>query len=247
MNAAGVMTRNVVTVGPDAPIADAIHLMLDHRISGLPVVANDGVLVGVLTEADLLRRTETRTERQRPRWIEFLRGPGRLAEDYVRTHARKVGEIMTQAVVATTEDAPLAEVVRLMERHRVKRLPVLRGDVLVGIVTRADLMRALGAWLGAEAASVPPSTDAQIRKNVLAAFAEAAWAPQAGIGVAVSDGVVTLEGAITDEKQRQALRVAAENVPGVKAVRDRVVWVEPVSGTAFAAPTDAPSAGAAAE
>ena len=104
MNAADVMTRNVVTVGADASIGQAIALMLDHRLSGLPVLASDGELVGILTEGDLLRRTETGTERQRPRWLEFLRGPGRLAEDYVQTHGRKVGEIMTEDVVSVGED-----------------------------------------------------------------------------------------------------------------------------------------------
>jgi CBS domain-containing protein len=115
MNAADVMTRNVVTVGADTSIGQAIALMLDHHVSGLPVLAGDGELVGILTEGDLLRRTETGTERQRPRWLEFLRGPGRLAEDYVQTHGRKVGEIMTEDVVSVGEDTPLAEIVRLME------------------------------------------------------------------------------------------------------------------------------------
>jgi len=242
MNAADVMSRNVVSVGPDAPIGDAISLMLEHHISGLPVVVNDGVLVGVLTEGDLLRRSETRTERHRARWIEFLRGPGRLAEDFVRTHARKVGEIMTEAVVSTTEDAPLSEIVRLMERHHIKRLPVLRGEAIVGIVTRTDLMRALGTLLGKETGAMSASTDDEIRKNVLAALAESSWAPRVGITITVTDGVVTLDGAITEEKERQALRVTAENVPGVKSVHDRIVWVEPLSGTVLEPPPPDPAA-----
>jgi CBS-domain-containing membrane protein len=123
MNAADVMTRNVVTVGADASIGEAIRLMLDHHISGL---GSDGYVFGMLTEGNLLRRAEAQTERQRPRWIEFLRGPGRLAEDYVHTHGRKVGEIMTEAVASVGEDASLAEMVRLMEHHHVKRLPVVR-------------------------------------------------------------------------------------------------------------------------
>ena len=231
MNAADVMTRNVVTVGADASIGEAIRLMLDHHISGLPVLAGDGELVGMLTEGDLLRRTETRTERRRPRWLEFLRGPGRLAEDYVLTHGRKVGEIMTRDVVSVSEDAPLVDIVRLMERHRVKRLPVLRDGTLVGIVARADLMRALGASVEKQTAPASALNDAEIQRNVLAALAETAWAPRAGVRIAVTDGVVTLGGAVTDEKEREALRIAAENVPGVKEVRDHIVWVEPVSGT----------------
>ena len=241
MNAADVMTRNVVTVGADASIGQAIALMLDHRLSGLPVLASDGELVGILTEGDLLRRTETGTERQRPRWLEFLRGPGRLAEDYVQTHGRKVGEIMTEDVVSVGEDTPLAEIVRLMEHRRVKRMPVLRGSVLVGIVSRADLMRALAALVEKESLPASALADAEIQKNVLAALAETAWAPRAGVTVAVTDGVVTLEGTITEERQREALRVVAENAPGVREVRDRIVWVEPVFGGVLRAPSDEPA------
>jgi CBS domain-containing protein len=238
MNAADVMTLNVISIEQGASIGDAIRLMLDHHISGLPVVDGSGKLVGILTEGDLLRRAETRTERQRPRWIELLRGPGRLAEDYVHTHGRKVGEVMTEAVVSVSEDASLAEVVRLMERHNIKRLPVLRGNALVGIVSRADLMRALAGLVQEETLLASPLSDDEIGKDVLASLAETVWAPRAGIRIAVTDGAVTLAGAITDEKQREALHIAVENVPGVKRVRDRIVWVEPISGTVFGAPAD---------
>lgn len=236
MKASEVMTCNVASVGRDAPIGDAIRLMLDYRISGLPVVDGGSKVAGMLTEGDLLRRAETQTERQRPRWLEFLLGPSRLADEYVRTHGRKVGEIMTEDVVSVAEDTPLAEIVRLMERHRIKRLPVLRGGALVGIVTRADLVRALAQLVDKEPASA--SDDDEIRKCVLAELAKTAWAPRAGITVLVTDGIVELDGAITNEKERGALRVAAENVRGVKGVRDRLVWVEPVSGTVIGAPED---------
>jgi len=132
MKASEVMTGNVASVGRNAPIGDAIRLVLDHRISGLPVVGGGVKVAGMLTEGDLLRRAETQTERQRPRWLEFLLGPSRLADEYVRTHGRKVGKIMTEDVVSVAEDTPLAEIVGLMERHRIKRLPVLRGGALVG-------------------------------------------------------------------------------------------------------------------
>ena len=155
MNASDVMTRKVVSVRLDAPVGDAIRLMLDHRISGPPVVDGDSKVIGILTEGDLLRRAETGTERHRPRWLELLLGPGRLAGEYVRTHGRKVGEIMTEDVVSVAEDTPLVEIVRLMEGHRVKRLPVLRGDALVGIVTRADLVRTLAQLIEKEPKSSP--------------------------------------------------------------------------------------------
>jgi CBS-domain-containing membrane protein len=236
MNASDVMTREVVSVRLDASIGNAIRLMLDHRISGLPVVDSDGKVIGILTEGDLLRRAETGTERQRPRWLELLLGPGRLANEYVRTHGRKVGEIMTEDVVSLSEDTPLVEIVRLMEGHRVKRLPVLRGDALVGIVTRADLVRTLAQLIEKEPTSA--SDDDEIRECVLAELEKTAWAPRAGVAVVVTDGIVELYGAITNEKEREALRVAAENVHGVKGVRDRLVWVEPVSGTVIAPPED---------
>lgn len=236
MNASDVMTRNVASVGRDVPIGDAIRLLLDCRISGLPVVDSSGKVVGMLTEGDLLRRAETQTERRRPRWLELLLGPSRLADEYVRTHGRKVGEIMTEGVVSVAEDTPLAGIVQLMERHRIKRLPVLRGDTLVGIVSRADLVRALAQLVDKEPASA--SDDDEIRKCVLAELAKTAWPPRVGITVVVTNGIVELDGAITNEKERDALRVAAENVRGVKGVLDHLVWVEPVSGTVIGAPDD---------
>lgn len=236
MKAAEVMSRNVVSARPDMPVAEAIGLMLDKGISGLPVVEADGSVVGILTEGDLLRRSETGTQKRRGRWLELLLGPGRLAGEYVRTHGRVVGELMTREVVAVAEDTPLDQVVGLMEENRVKRLPVLRGDKLVGIVSRADLLRALRHSLGGAPAA---GGDAAIRERVLAEIARAAWSPREGISVGVADGVVDLAGVVFDEKQREALIVAAENVPGVKEVRDHLVWVEPVSGVVID-PSEAP-------
>jgi len=236
MKAADVMSRNVVSARPDMPVAEAIGLMLDKGISGLPVAEADGSVVGILTEGDLLRRSETGTQKRRGRWLELLLGPGRLAGEYVRTHGRVVGELMTREVVAVAEDTPLDQVVGLMEENRVKRLPVLRGGRLVGIVSRADLLRALRHSLGGAPAA---GGDAAIRERVLAEIARAAWSPREGISVGVTDGAVDLAGVVFDEKQREALIVAAENVPGVKEVRDHLVWVEPVSGVVID-PSEAP-------
>jgi CBS domain-containing protein len=237
MNASDVMTRTVLSVRPDATIAEAIRLMLDNRISGLPVIDEAGRLVGILTEGDLLRRSETGTERHRPRWLEILMGPGRLAEEYVRTHGRKIGEVMTRDPVTVTPDAPLKNIVELMERHRIKRVPVLDGEVPVGILSRADLLRGLAGAL--EATPVAATSDAEIRERILAELARSAWVPRDGIAITVENGVVDLNGVILDEKERGALRVAAENVPGVRAVEDHLVWVEPVSGTIIDAPQQA--------
>ena len=237
MNASDVMTREILSVRPDTTVAEAIRTMLDNRISGLPVIDEAGRLAGVLTEGDLLRRGETGTERQRSRWLEILMGPGRLAGEYVRTHGRKIGEVMTRDVVSVTLDTPLKEVVELMERHRIKRVPVLDGEVLVGILSRADLLRALLGALQEEES--PATNDGEIRERILGELAKAAWMPRDGIAITVENGVVDLNGVILDEKEREALRVAAENVPGVRAVEDHLVWVEPVSGTIIDAPQQA--------
>ena len=135
MKAGDIMTGRVITISPDATVLEAIDLMTKNHISGLPVIDASGALVGMVTEGDFLRRAETGTARKRPRWLEFLVGPGRLAEEYVETHARKVGEVMTRDLVTIAEDTPLAEVVHQMEHRRVKRLPVMRGTQVVGIVS----------------------------------------------------------------------------------------------------------------
>ena len=235
MNATDVMTREILSVGPDTMVAEAIRTMLDNRISGLPVIDESGRLVGILTEGDLLRRGETATERHRPRWLEILMGPGRLAEEYVRTHSRRIAEVMTREPVSVAPDTPLKEIVELMERHRIKRVPVLDGDAPVGILSRADLLRGIAGALEAAPAAAAMS-DEEIRERILAELARAAWVPRDGIAITVENGIVDLNGVILDENEREALRVAAENVPGVRAVEDHLVWVEPVSGTVIDAP-----------
>ena len=239
MNAADIMTRDILSVGPESPIVEAIGLMLDNHVSGLPVIDEAGQLVGILTEGDLLRRGETGTERHRPRWLEILMGPGRLASEYVRTHGRKVEEIMTRELVSVDPETPLDEIVELMERHRIKRVPVLEGEKLVGIVSRADFLRTLAR--GLEDHSAVAAGDEEIRARILAELAKVSWVPRDGVGITVENGVVDLNGVILDEKEREALRVAAENVPGVRAVEDHLVWVEPVSGTIVDAPPPVPT------
>lgn len=231
MQARDVMTRPVLSVEADAPITHAIRLMLQKRISGLPVIDHSGHLVGLVTEGDFLRRAESGTQKARPRWTEFLMGPGALAEQYVKAHGRKVSEVMTADVKTATEETPLDAIVAMMERHRIKRVPILCGDKLVGIVTRANLLRALASLTH----EMKPSTagDAEIREKILAGLKAETWAPLASIDVIVRDGVVTLSGCVTDERQRGALKVLTENVAGVKKVRDHLVWIEPVSGAAI--------------
>ena len=238
MQASDVMTPNIVSIGRGAPIRDAIRLMLDNKVSGLPVVDSAGKAVGILTEGDLLRRSEIATEKQHWRWLEFVMGPGRRAGEYVRTHGRVVDELMTREVVAIGVDTPLGDIVALMEHHHVKRLPVIDDGRLVGIVSRADLLAALGRALDAQAA--PATGDEDIRARLLAELEKVDWAPRDGLTITVTDAVVELSGVVFDEHEREALRVAAENIPGVKGISDRLVWVEPVSGTVIEAVQEAP-------
>ena len=158
-------------------------------------------------------------------------GPGRLADEYTRSHGRKVSEIMTSDPLTVTEDTPLDEVVRVMEKRRIKRLPVVRGNEVVGIVSRANLVHAL-AGLAREVKPAAAS-DQAIRDRIVTELAGQSWAPTALIDVIVRDGVVELWGAITDEREREAIMVAAENAPGVKGVNDHLAWVDAMSGMVF--------------
>ena len=221
MKAADLMTREIVTVGPELPLADAIHLMLDHRISGVPVVdAAAGRLVGLLTTGDLLRRIETGTDTPRQGWLQAFLTRGRMAERYAHTHGRRVQDVMTRDVATVGEASPLDDVVHNMESRHVRRVPVVEGERLVGNVSRSDLVRALGAVL--DRARTTVQSAAHPRRNGPAPLDTCAKCRSNRLG-----GVVELQGEIHDERMRDAMRVIAEAVPGVLAVRDYLVQVEP--------------------
>lgn len=228
MKARDVMSQAVISVPPDATVEAALRLMVEKNISGLPVIDAAGQLVGIVSEGDFLRRAELGTQPRQPRWIEFLMGPGALAEQYVRASGRKVGEIMTAPVRSVAEDTPLDDVVMLMERHHIKRVPVIRGERPVGIITRANLIRALASV----SRELAPTTagDSEIRERIVKAIRELPWGPGAMVQVLVREGVVTFTGSVFDERQRRALHVLAENTAGVKGMRDHMVWIEPMSG-----------------
>jgi CBS domain-containing protein len=235
MQVKDVMTPNVISVEANESVLKAAQLMLQNRVSGLPVIDATGELVGIVTEGDFLRRGEIGTQRHRPKWLEFLVGPGRMAAEYVRVNGRRIDEIMTPDPLSVTEDDSLETVVDLMERHRVKRLPVMRGAKMVGIVSRANLMHAL-ASLARDDTPPPANDDSAIRDRILVALGKEQWAPKAN--VVVKNGIAELWGALTDERERQALIVATENISGVKVVHDHLVWVEPMSAMAFLSPED---------
>jgi len=228
MNASDIMTPGVISADPDATVLEAARYMLQHHISGLPIIDKTGNLVGIVSEGDFLRRRETSTDRKRSRWLDFLMGPGKMAAEYTRTHGRKVSEVMTTEVHTVTEDTPIEKIVELMERRRIKRVPVLQGNKVIGIVTRANLMHAVVSLARIEPKGA--KDDVTIRQKLLAEIKKEKWALASMINVVVHDGVVELWGAIVDERQGEALKVAAENIPGVKEVKNHLAWVEPVSG-----------------
>ncbi|WP_158801532.1 CBS domain-containing protein [Acidisoma sp. L85] len=226
MNAVDIMTPEPLTVRADDTLYKAVQLMIGHRVSGLPVVDPDGRVIGMLTEGDLLERAEIGTEIA-PNWLLAFLAPGRLARNFVQSHGRRVGEVMTDHPVCITETTSLEDVVMLMQRKRIKRLPVVRDEALVGIVSRADFLRALAPLLDPQETAA--LGDAEIREKVISSLDEKAWAP-IGIKVTVVDGRVDLDGIISDERTRDAIIVVAENVAGVKSVKDHLVWIEPNSG-----------------
>jgi CBS domain-containing protein len=229
-----VMTRRVLSVGPDSTVEDAAALMLKRGISGLFVVDAAGSLAGVVTEGDLLRRDELGTERHRPWWLRLIVSPGRQAADFTRTHGRKVSDVMTETVISVPENAPLETVVELMERHRIKRVPVTQDSRVIGVVSRSDLLRAL---VGRARTELPTATDDRsIRAAILDALDGQSWAPMTTLNVTVEQGVVDVWGTISNDDERRAICVIAENASGVKQVRDHLVFVEPYSGTVIEAP-----------
>lgn len=220
MNAADVMTPDVLTVQLETPLEQILSLMMNHRISGVPVMDGES-MVGIVTEGDLLRRVEIATEPHRSRWVEALSGATPLAAEYARTHGRKASEVMTHGVISVEDDTPLAEIVRLLEARRIRRVPVLRDGKLVGIVSRANILRALASRLAPPQPRVPD--DERIRDVLLNELRHHKWGAFVGqLEVRVANGVVTVAGIVSNEEQRTAVIVAAENVPGVLRVEDNL-------------------------
>jgi CBS domain-containing protein len=235
MRAHQIMTRTVISVSPDATILEAANTMLQKHVSGLPVIDAGGKLVGIVSEGDFLRRTEIGTQRRRGRWLKFILGPGKSASDFVQEHGRKVSEVMTKSPLTITEDTALAEIVDLMERNNIKRVPVVRGEKVVGLVSRANLLQAV-ATLSHQVPD-PTADDDHIRSRIIDALERNEWCPF-GLSVIVHDGIVHLSGVITDDRARQAAIVAAESVNGVKQVHDHLCWIDTMTGMYLDSPED---------
>jgi CBS domain-containing protein len=220
MQAIGVMVRDVVTVHPETDVADAIKLLAERDISALPVVDAQGQLVGIISEADLIHRVEIGTEKHRRWLVESLTGSTTLAEDFAKSHGKKVGEIMTTKVVAATEGASLAEIAALFERHRIKRVPIVRDGRVVGVVSQSNLIQALASVVGVATAGT--DTDRGIRDEILSRLKQQDWTDFGSRNITVSGGVVHLWGLIDSDSERHALTALVEGVPGVSRVSDEM-------------------------
>jgi CBS domain-containing protein len=220
VRASDVMSTSVVTTTPDMTVETVAQLMINHRISGVPVVDKNGRLAGIVTEGDLLRRAETGTERRRSHWSEWLSSGPRLAAEYIKSHARRVEDIMTREVVTVGELATLAEIADLMETKRIKRVPVAHDGKIIGIVSRTDLLRVLASG-GAKPAD--EDTDGMIRSRLLAELRKQKWAGLRESNLVVSDGVVHFWGVVGSEEERRALHVLAENITGVRGIEDHMI------------------------
>ena len=221
MIAADIMVREVVTIDPDESVARAAALMTANDVSALPVISTDGRLVGIISEADLLRRKEIATATNRPSWVETITPAATVAAEFVKSHGKRVADLMSKDVISVGETASLNDIAALLERNRIKRVPVVRGDQLVGIVSRGNLIQALASAV--VTAEVPSDESRSIREEVLARLKEQSWTDFAGPNVIVKDGEVHLWGLVRSEDERKALVVLAESVPGVTRVVDETI------------------------
>jgi len=216
MNVGDIMVKDVVTVGPDAPVREVAMLMLERRISGVPVVDADRRVLGIVSEGDLIRRPEIETDHAPTGWLSIFLSEEERARDFVKSHGRKAREVMTKPAICVAPDTPLAEIVRLMERHGIKRLAVVENGKLAGLVTRADLLRAMVAYRGVSPAA---SSDHDLRTRIEVMLRGEDWATSAYVFVQVENGVAQLRGTVESESQREALILAVRGVPGIRDVQ----------------------------
>ncbi|MFC6658873.1 CBS domain-containing protein [Roseibium salinum] len=224
MRAKDVMTASVVTVGTDTSVREIAGILAERRISAVPVVSTDGKVAGIVSEGDLIRRAETQTERRPSWWLTLLSDPADKALDYIKAHGGTAKDVMTRKIISVGEDATLEEIADTLERNHIKRVLVMTDGKLVGIVSRADLLRGLASRK--PASEQVAKDDEALRKNVEEALKQTG-ATRTFVTVIASDGVVHLWGAV-DTQQEDAIRVAAENTAGVKNVDNGLSVLPPM-------------------
>jgi len=221
MFAKDIMTLNVITVGPDMPISDVAKLLIERRISAVPVIDNDNSLIGIVSEGDLVHRIRGDHELPRSWWLSLIGDPNDEPQEYIRSHGKTAKDVMTKDVVAISEFTSIAEIAETLETKKIKRVPVVDDGKLVGIVSRANIIQALVAQ---KDASMPKTiaSDQDIRETLMKEFNNHTWASNATLNIVVNDGVVRYWGFVESETAKDALTLAAENVPGVKAVESNL-------------------------
>ncbi len=221
MKASDVMVSKVITVGPNTTVQEIANILLTNRISAVPVVDDLGKLIGIVSEGDLIHRVEAGTERHNSWWLNLLTDRGTLARDFVKSHAVRAADVMTKPVITASPDLPLGELASLLEKHRIKRVPIVRNGELVGIVSRANLLQALAARRR-DIVIDTKVEDSVLRERVVSELRSKSWAGASQINVIVHDGVVELWGGVELPDEKEALRVAVELTPGVRAVADHI-------------------------
>jgi CBS-domain-containing membrane protein len=221
MRASDVMTSEVISVDQNATVTAVARLLAERGISAVPVVDKGNRVIGVVSEGDLLHRAETGTERRRSWWLDMMASTNQLAGDYIKSHSGKVKDVMTRDVISVAETTPVADIAVLLEMHRIKRVPVVSDGKLVGIVSRANLVRALAMTID-EPASGTEADDRAIREKLLAELKAQKWAEVSPANITVKHRVVHLWSSYLSEQEKRALVVAAENIPGVRRVEDHM-------------------------
>lgn len=219
MQAIDIMTRNVETVSPDTTVEDVARIFLRRHISAVPVVDDKGALLGIVSEGDLMRRSENDTERKSSWWLHLVTSPAERAREFIATHGHLARDVMSPEVITVAEDTPVSEIAEIIERHRIKRVPVLRDGEIVGIVSRANLLQGL---VSLAPASEMQSDDRKIREALAGSLAEKLPGVTTFVSYVVKDGVVRLWGGVMSEQERDAVRVVAEGIPGVSQVENNV-------------------------
>lgn len=218
MKARDVMTCHAISVGPELSVQAVANTLVKNGISAVPVVGSDGKLLGIVSEGDLIRRVETDTERRRSWWLEMISSGRNLAAEFAKTHGLKAKDVMTTTVVTASPDTPLHEIADLMERHGVKRIPIVEKDEVTGVVSRANLVQALAS---AKKDMSAEDTDEALREAVVAQISRQPWG-QSIVNVIVRDGAVDLWGIVDSAEEKAAVRIAAERIPGVRSVNDNL-------------------------
>ncbi len=220
MQAHEAMTKDVITVGPSTTVREIAALLVKHRISAVPVVSSEGRILGIVSQTDLGHRRETDTEKRRKWWLEMFADSDAKAREFIKSHGIVARDVMTRFVVSVSKDTPLSEVAEILDTHRIRQVPVIQDGKLVGMISRADLVRKL-----AEAtitASPTRHDNGALQKAIWARIKKESWLQAALVNITVKDGVVELWGAVGSDDQRRALRVLVEGIEGVQRVEDNV-------------------------